>query len=69
MYSRGGGEMNYTADQKHRAILREISWRKRVYPRRVAEGKMSAQLAHDEVMIMEEIARDYAALADKERLL
>lgn len=38
---------------------REVAMRKKVYPRWVQSGKMTAEKAKREIAIMEAIARDY----------
>jgi hypothetical protein len=48
---------------------RELKMRKRLYPRWVAEKKMSAGRAAHEVAAMEAIVADYQKLVDAERLL
>lgn len=48
---------------------RELKYRRWVYERRVAEGKMSAGKAAHEIACMESIAKDYADLVAKDRLL
>jgi hypothetical protein len=57
-----------TAD-KLACAERELAMRLRVYPRWVEEGKMSADKAKREVACMEEIVKDYLALAAQGRLL
>lgn len=52
--------MTFTAKQKHDAATREVRMRKRVYPRWVADGKMSQAKADAEIAVMEAIAADYA---------
>lgn len=59
----------YSAEEKRKAILREINYRKFVYPRRVEAGTMTQKKANEELAIFEEIAADYTKLAEKERLL
>ena len=61
--------MKFTASEKHRELLREIEMRKSVYPRRVMTGSMSQRQADRQIAIMEEIAEDYRAQTEKERLL
>lgn len=51
--------MTFSATEKLAAVEREIGYRLRVYARRVAEGKMSKELADRQVAIFEEIAADY----------
>jgi hypothetical protein len=57
--------MKYSALEKHREAAREMEMRKTVY----ARLRMSPSEAKRKIEIMEEIANDYRALADKERLL
>lgn len=54
-----------TARDKYDAAKREVGFRKRVYARHVADGKMTQKLADYQVAVMESIMRDYepAALA------
>jgi len=61
--------LTFTATEKLQAVQREIGYRRRVYARRVDEGAMSQKLADDQIAIFEAIEADYAALAQKERLL
>ena len=49
----------FSREQKREAILREITFRERVYERRVAEGKMSQKFADEQIAIFEAIAEDY----------
>ena len=42
-------------DRQMRAVEREIDMRRQVYPRRVADGKMSQQFADEELAIMEAV--------------
>ena len=60
---------NFTARQKMQAAQRESGYRGYVYPKRVAAGKMKQADADRQIAIMDEIAADYGALAEKERLL
>lgn len=57
------------AATKLAAVEREIAYRRRVYPRLVAEGKMTQRLASLQIDTFVAIAADYRALAKKERLL
>ncbi len=52
--------MNPTRQQKRDAALREVKMRRRVYPRWVADGRMTQAKADEEIAIMEAIAADYA---------
>lgn len=51
--------MKITHDQKRAALEREIKMRRRVYPRWVADGRMSQAKADEEISIMEAILADY----------
>jgi hypothetical protein len=51
--------MAFTFEQKLAAVVRETSFRRRVYARRVAEGKMTQKLADEQIAVMEAIAADY----------
>lgn len=59
--------------EKAECAAREVTMRKRVYPRWVADGKMKQSAADRQIEIMDAIAADYGALAEadeaKERLL
>ncbi len=56
-----------TAAEKLACVEREIKMRKRVYPRWVADGRMTQQKADAEIATMEEIAEDYRVPAEKEK--
>jgi hypothetical protein len=58
-----------TATEKLKAVERELSYRKYVYPRRIDAGLMTSALAAEQIATFEEIAADYRELAEKERLL
>ena len=58
-----------TATDKLKCVERELEMRYRVYERQVDKGKMTRAKADREIALMEEIAADYTALAEKERLL
>lgn len=51
----------YTDKDKLRCIERELSYRQRIYPRRVAAGKMTQLQANREIFVLEDIAADYVA--------
>jgi hypothetical protein len=59
----------FTNEEKRAAVVRELGYRKRVYERRVADGKMTRQLADAQIAVFEAILADYDKLAEKERLL
>jgi len=58
-----------TAEAKLASVERELGYRKRVYPRLVAGGRMKQDNADYEIGVFEEIAADYRRLAEQERLL
>lgn len=49
----------FTREQKAKAIKRELGYRRKVFPRRVADGKMLQSDAYYEIGIFEAIADDY----------
>lgn len=61
--------LSYTAEEKLKAVERELGYRRRVYARRVSEGKMSAELAAEQIAIFEAIAADYRGQTAAARLL
>jgi hypothetical protein len=50
---------NITIFDKLTCVVREVGYRKWVYPRRVAAGKMTQSQADREIAVMECIAEDY----------
>ena len=62
-------ERIFTADEKHRAAMREVGYRKRVYIRLVDAQKMTQKQANEQIAVMEQIAADYQKQAESERLL
>jgi len=60
--------MIFTAEEKLKAIQREIGYRLYVYPGRVTKG-WPQEKADREIAIFDAIAEDYKQLAAKERLL
>jgi hypothetical protein len=60
---------HFTAAEKLACVNREITMRRRVYPRWVESGKMSQAKADTEIGIMVAIAADYERAAEGERLL
>lgn len=56
----------FTAKDKAECAEREVKQREWVYPRRVADGKMSQELANRQLALMKAIAADYRAAADAE---
>lgn len=63
------GAPRFTAREKMRAAQREAGFRRFVYPKRVAAGKMNQTKADEEIALMDEIAAHFGELAEKERLL
>ena len=55
--------MTFSAANKAACAVRELGLRRRVYPRRVEEGKMSQARAMEEIALMEAILNDYLAQA------
>lgn len=51
--------MTFTFEQKLAAVKRELTYRRRVYSRRVGEGKMTQALADEQIAVMEAIVADY----------
>jgi len=58
-----------TAEAKLASVERELGYRKRVYPRLVADHRMKQDNADYEIGVFEAIAADYRREAEKERLL
>lgn len=58
-----------TPDDQVKAVEREIGFRKYVYPRRVAAGKMTQAKADHEIAVMEAVLVTVTAERDKGRLL
>ena len=61
--------MTFTTEQKIAAVDRELKFRRYVYAKRVAGGKMTQAKADEEIAVMEAIREDYARIAEGERLL
>jgi hypothetical protein len=59
----------FTAKQKREAIERELGYRRRVYDQRVADGKMTKELADFQIKIFEAIRDDYGEIEKRERLI
>lgn len=53
-----------TENEKAECAEREVRQRRRVYPRFVADGRMTQAFADRQLALMEEIAREYRAKAD-----
>ena len=58
----------FTAAQKKKGVERELRYRRRVYPRMVAVGKLSQATADEFIAMFEDIQRDYSAAVEAERL-
>jgi hypothetical protein len=65
----GDAAMKYSAHDKLTAIDRELAYRRRVYPRLVANHQVSQQHANYQIAVLEAIADDYRELVKKEQLL
>lgn len=61
--------MTFTATEKRKETEKELAFRKRVFPRFVNEGKMTANEAERRLAIMAEIRQDYLDIENKDRLL
>lgn len=61
--------MSYTAQEKHREIMREMKLRQQLYPRWVETGKLSRKDADHQIDILKAIAADYATQMQREQLL
>ncbi|MGA7809658.1 hypothetical protein [Bradyrhizobium sp.] len=59
----------FTSEQKRKAVEREISYRKRVFPRLIDSGKMTRQMADEQIAIFVAILDDYAKAEASERLI
>jgi hypothetical protein len=57
-----------TAQEKLRCVERELSYRRRVYTRLVARGKMSEPQRIEELRLMEAIRDDYRDLVSDEAI-
>lgn len=61
--------VKHSAFEKHREAKRELEMRRQVFKRRVDAGNMSASDAARKISIMQEIADEYAEMAEAERLV
>jgi len=59
----------FSTGDKLRCVLRELRMRQRVYPRRVAAGRMHRATAEHEIELMEAIVKDYEQREQEERLV
>jgi hypothetical protein len=55
-----------TNREKAECAEREVKQRRRVYPRFVADGRMTQDFADKQIATMEAIAADYRRMADAE---
>jgi hypothetical protein len=62
-------ERTFTAAEKYQAILRELKYRRSVYPRLIAQGRMTEETAKREIEILTAIGQDYERELEQERLL
>ena len=51
--------MTATRQEKYDCAKREVRQRRKVFPRLIEQGKMSAEFAARQIEIMEAIAKDY----------
>ena len=56
--------MIFTNDQLAACASRELGWRRKVYPNRVATRRMSQTKADTEIAMMQAIHEHFKALAD-----
>jgi len=61
--------LTFSTEELHGCSIREVRRRKRVYPIRIASGRMTPEKAAAEIMMMEAIQALLAELARSERLL
>ena len=61
--------MSYTAKEKREAAERELKMRQRVYPRWVADKRMTQEKADHETAVMAAIVEDYKTQERVERLI
>jgi hypothetical protein len=59
--------MAFSNEQKMKCAERELAKRVQVYPKLVAKGRMSPNKRDYELAIMEEIAADYRASAERDQ--
>lgn len=59
----------FTMDDKKKAVERELAYRRRVYPRLIASGKMTDGFAATQIAIFEAILADYEKAEQSERLI
>ena len=59
----------FTTEDKRKAVERELTYRRRVYPRLIAGGKMTDGFAQVQIAIFEAILADYQKAEQQERLV
>jgi hypothetical protein len=59
--------VTFTAERIVQSITRELGFRRKVYPRSVANGGMTYEQMQEEIAIFEQIKSDYAARAEAEK--
>ena len=62
-------QRRFTAQEKLDAVERELRFRRRVYPNRVGNGKMTHSAMVEQLALFEQIADDYREKAKGERLI
>ena len=61
-----GRTFRFTAREKLSEIERELGMRRRVYPRKIAEGHLKQSKADAQIAILEAIAADYREVLNQE---
>lgn len=61
--------IRHSDQEKMEAVDRELSYRRRVYPRLIESRKMTPDLAARQISLFESIAADYRAAVRARRLL
>ena len=61
--------MPFTAEEKRKAVDRELAYRRFVYQGRIARGRMTKKQADEQIAIFEEIRDDYLEMEKDERLV
>lgn len=59
----------FTMTEKLECVQRELKQREHVYPKRVADGKMSQEFANRQLALMKAIVEDYENLSERSRLI
>jgi hypothetical protein len=58
---------DFTAREKKKVIERELSFRRRVYPKFVTEGRMTQEQAAHQIAVFEAIRADYSSREQAEQ--